>query len=194
MLALAAFISTVVIQAPVDVDDRAQVLAFSEDGRHALVESVVAGNVLRYTIVGAGGVELAVDVSDIIATTDVMRPIDRIDDSDCRARADDLERALKNDGFGFRVSVHASTCAMPVRRIVRVTQSSPSPLPPWSPDLALVQREVTGNILGVTFVSDDGPLVVVVINEPAEVIGTRVAVKTFLRKDPRAANKRWADP
>jgi hypothetical protein len=192
----ALFLVAALASAPVTVPSgavraTAQVLAFSEDGTEALVEErlLAPGGVrsIAYTVVDASGTVVRAPISQVTFIAGQL--YETAAREACREGAAALERALG----GFRtVRVHEAGCAMRDRdrAVVRLTRTPPSPVTDIK-ELA-TYREITAGT-GTVWVSEDGPLVVLVLPEPKDPFGAGFAIRTTVRDDPRI-HDRWPSP
>ncbi len=176
------------------------VVAFSDDGTRALLQekqstrSSSNGNgvavVTRFVVVNGTATLFETTVSDALVLAGQPRPFEAIDSALCRERAAALEKVLAD----FRdVRVRASACAKPTRAdaLVDLEASTPSPLT-ISTELQALQEEL-GIGPGLAFVSERGPLVVVLRAAFDDPFGKSNEALTFLRSDPRI-HDRWPAP
>jgi hypothetical protein len=185
---LAALVAT----APLVVTGQqtARVLAFSDDGRRALVleETHADGRelVLTYVVLGPDGRELEL-TSGTSAKLSAHQRVEFVGADQCREGAKKLADALADFST---VRVRDSRCAMVSagRTLVDVDRNV-FPLMPGSLDYVALKLTLRGDV----WVNDDGPLVVVISPDPNTTVLPGVVEHVFLRADPRV-NKRWPDP
>lgn len=171
------------------------VVGFHEDGTRALLQekqvAVARGAqtvATSFLVVDGAGLVFDVLISDVARVHGSV--VEGIDNATCRDRMKALEQALT----GFRsVKARLGNCSRPTRAdvVIEPMKTTPAALA-ISEALAVLQREL-GVLDGLFFVSDDGPLVVVVQADREDIFGRSAIVKTFLREDPRL-NDRWPAP